>query len=72
MVNGLFNTMISETKAVGYCHKHHCCMTSVQLKRKECLNKQCFHLERKEHEYWKQREIVKMKRLDRKVMMKNG
>ena len=41
-------------------------MTSTQLKQKECLKKQCDALERYEHEFWRQRELTKMRRKNRK------
>jgi hypothetical protein len=42
-------------------------MTVKQMKAKECLRKQCWHLVKNEsHQYWKQREKVKQKRKDRK------
>jgi hypothetical protein len=66
MLQSLYNTEISETRAVGYCKKHHCYVTSTQIKQKECLSKQCFHLEKKEHEYWRQRELTKARRKIRK------
>lgn len=62
MLRSLYNTEISEKRCVGYCKRHHCYMTDTQLKRKECLKKQCRALERYEHEFWKHREFIKMKR----------
>jgi hypothetical protein len=42
-------------------------MTVKQMKAKGCLQKQCWHLIKNEnHQYWKQREAVKQKRIDRK------
>lgn len=71
MLRSLYNTEISEKRAIGYCHRHHCYISSTQLKRKECLKKQCNHLEKQEHEFWKQREIAKLRRQQRKTMIKN-
>ena len=62
MVHGLYHTEISERRVVGYCHYHKCYVTVTQLKQKECLKKQCDALERKEHEYWRQRELKKMRK----------
>ena len=42
--------IINEKRAIGYCHRHHCYVTSTQLKQKECLSKQCHHLEKQEHD----------------------
>lgn len=66
MLQSLYNTQISDHHAVGYCKRHHCHLSATQLKRKECLKKQCNHLDKCEHEYWRQREIIKQKRLERK------
>ena len=68
MLHSLYNTEISEKRCVGFCWKHRCYLTSTQLKQKECLKKQCDALEKHEHEYWKQREIMKKKRKNRRVI----
>ena len=47
----------------AYCHFHQCSMTVKQMKKKECLQKQCRHLVKNpEHAYWKLRESMKQKR----------
>lgn len=51
----------------GYCNLHQCGITAKQMRSKECLKKQCWHLVKKEdHPYWKQREAMKQKRINRK------
>ena len=70
MLQSLYNTKINEKRVVGYCRRHHCYLSSKQLQRKRCLKKQCAHLEKQEHEFWKQREITKARRQQRKIMMK--
>ena len=51
----------------AYCKLHKCSMTVKQMKMKECLQKQCWHLEKNEdHAYWRQRESMKAKRKSRK------
>ena len=72
MLQSLYNTEISEARVVGYCHRHHCYLSSTQLKRKECLKKQCTHLEKHEHEFWRQRDMTKARRQQRKIMITNG
>ena len=67
MVQSLYNTEINEKRAVGFCHRHHCYVTSTQLKQKECLKKQCHHLEKYEHEYWRQRELQKARKKKRGI-----
>jgi hypothetical protein len=45
-------------------------MTVKQMKAKECLKKQCWHLVKNDgHQYWKQREVAKNKKKERKLMM---
>ena len=66
MLQSLYNTEISEKRCIGYCGRHHCYLSVTQLKRKECLQKKCTHLEKREHEFWKQRELTKMRRKQRK------
>lgn len=61
----LFNTQ--SDNVVAWCKYHHCGMTVKQMKCKNCLGKQCRHLVKNEdHQFWKQREVVKQKRKDRK------
>ena len=56
----------------AYCCRHHCNLTEKQLRGKECLKKNCWHLKKNEnHEYWKQRERVKQRRIERKERL-NG
>lgn len=51
----------------AYCKLHQCFMTVKQMKAKECLQKQCWHLARNEkHDYWRMRESMKQKRKARK------
>jgi hypothetical protein len=61
----LFNTCSNNVAA--YCKHHHCGMTVKQMKCKNCLGKQCWYLQKnEEHPYWKQREVAKQKRKNRK------
>lgn len=69
MLQSLYNTEISEKRCIGYCSRHHCYLSTTQLKQKECLKKQCTHLERHEHEFWRQRELTKTRRKQRKVTL---
>ena len=66
MLASLYNTEITEKRAVGYCNRHHCYITTKQIKQKECLSKQCHHLEKRDHEFWRQRELTKLRRKNRK------
>ena len=66
----LFNS--ESNNCCAYCHYHKAFMTVKQMKCKECLNKQCRHLvKNEEHQYWRQRELVKQKRKSRKQTINN-
>lgn len=53
------------------CKLHNTGITVKQMKHKQCLAKQCRHLEKIEsHEYWAQRERTKEKRKNRKEKIK--
>ena len=67
MLQSLYNTEIAERRAVGYCKKHRCYVTATQIKQKECLSKQCYHLDKKEHEFWRQRELTRMRRKNKRI-----
>lgn len=69
MLQSLYNTEISEKRCIGYCGRHHCYLSATQLRQKECLKKQCIHLERYEHEFWRQRELTKVRRHQRKIIL---
>ena len=54
----------------AYCKLHGCSMTVKQMKKKECLKKQCFHLQKNEnHDIWRQRERMKEIRKERKLAL---
>jgi hypothetical protein len=64
----LYNSQSSNV--AGYCRHHNCAMTVKQIKCKNCLQKQCWHLVKNEdHNWWKQREATKQKRKNRKQAM---
>ena len=66
----LFNTYSDNTAA--FCRLHRCSMTVKQMRCKDCLNKQCRHLvKNEEHQYWRQRELIKQKRKQRKQVINN-
>ena len=69
MKDCLFNTQSDNIAA--YCKYHHCYMTVKQIKRKNCLRKQCGHLVKNEaHPWWNQREATKKKRKERKEALR--
>lgn len=68
MVPTMFNSQSDNWCA--YCKYHNCAMTYKQVRIKECLQKQCWHLtKREEHQVWRQRELVKQKRKARKALL---
>lgn len=64
----LFGTCSNNVAA--YCRLHHKSMTVKQIKCKDCLQKECWHLVKNEtHQYWRQRELIKQKKKNKKQMM---
>jgi len=67
MLHGLYGSMISRTRAVGYCHYHKAALTVKTMKCHECLKKQCDALKKyEEHDFWRQHEQKKERRKARK------
>ena len=56
----LYNTVARSPCA--YCRLKNCSLTAKQVKAKQCLSKNCFHLVKYDHEFWKQRERIKAKK----------
>lgn len=55
----------------GYCKLHNVGLTVKQIRTKECLSKNCWHLQKnEEHEWWEQRKRTKDKRNARKEKFK--
>lgn len=53
----------------AYCKLHKVSMTVKQMKNKDCLKKQCWHLEKNgSHPIWHQRECLKQKKKARKAI----
>lgn len=54
----------------AYCRLHGYGMTFKQVKQKQCLLKQCYHLQKNEsHQVWRQRERTKALRKARKAAL---
>lgn len=54
----------------AYCKLHNCGVTVKQMKNKQCLQKQCYHLHKNEdHQIWKQREHTKALRKARRTSL---
>lgn len=66
MMKTLYDTC--SDNCCAYCKYHRCGVTVRQLRLKECLRKQCRHLQiNAEHQYWQQREIKKEKRNKKEI-----
>lgn len=66
----LYGTPLRKTdmrNVVGYCRKHRGYITANQIRRKECLKKQCHYLERLENLFWEKREKKKAEKKRRKA-----
>ena len=51
----------------GRCKLKNCNLTVKQVKSKKCLQKNCWHFVKYEnHEWWKQRDILKQKKKEKK------
>ena len=68
MLHGLYGSQVSRSKAVGYCKRHCAALTVKTLKCHECLRKQCNALKKyDEHDYWRQREVMKARKKAKKM-----
>jgi hypothetical protein len=56
----------ASSNSCAYCFKHHKALTPRQLKKRECLKRQCDALQRCEHPLWEQREKKKEQRIARR------
>lgn len=67
LVKGLYGSVFDKNRACAYCVHHHCYLTVKQVRQHECLQKQCWHLKKNEqHDWWRQREVMKQKRKNKK------
>ena len=59
----LYHSHANPSKICAYCQKHKVGMTARQIRKKQCLVKQCYHLQRyDDHSYWRMREVRKARR----------
>lgn len=63
---GLYGSEISPSRAIGYCKRHGKYLTVAMLKQHECLGKACRALDKKEHDYWVQREVLKARKKNKR------
>ena len=70
MMNGLYGSVISKNRAVGYCPYHNVALTVKTMKRHQCLKKQCSALKKyEEHDFWRQHEQKKAMKKAKKQML---
>ena len=68
LVKGLYGSEFDKNRACAYCKHHHKYLTVKQVRQHECLKKQCFYLQKNEnHDWWRQREVIKKKRQEKKA-----
>ena len=52
----------------AFCKLKQCSLTTKQIRAKQCLKKQCWHLVKYEsHPWWTQREVIKQKKKEHKA-----
>lgn len=59
---GLYGSEINPSRVIGYCKRHGKYLTVPMLKQHKCLGKSCNALDKKEHDYWVQREVLKARK----------
>lgn len=64
--NVLYGGEANKERVCAYCKMHRKNLTVRQLHKKECLQKQCTHLQKYEHPFWEYREERKKLRQERK------
>ena len=66
----LYGSHANENSIVAYCYLHKAALTAHQLKKKECLRKQCNALKKyPDHPYWAERAAkTKAKKLRRRAI----
>ena len=54
----------------AYCVLHKCHLSMRNIRKRRCIEKQCFHMKKLEHPYWEYMEIMKKKRKERRESRK--
>ena len=63
MVDTLYGSKVDKCRACGYCRRKGKYLTVNQVRKKECLKKQCRHLNKLEdHPWWTQRTVAKARK----------
>lgn len=67
IVSVLYGCEAAYKNVVGYCKYHHRFLTVKQLKRKQCLGKQCKLLSKRDNKFWEERENRKLLKQSKKI-----
>lgn len=51
-VTGLGNCKMKRDNACAYCSLHNCYLSVKQMKKRDCVNRDCKHLKKEEHPFW--------------------
>lgn len=51
-VAGFGNCKMRKDNACAFCTLHDCYLSVKQMKQRACLNKNCRHLQKEEHDFW--------------------
>ena len=64
----IYGQLMTKSRCIGYCRLHKGMLSTTILRKKKCLDKQCFHLQKYgHHPYWKEREVKKERKKQRKL-----
>ena len=68
LVKGLYGSEFDKNRACAFCKHHLYYLTVKQVRQHNCLGKQCNYLRKNEnHDWWRQREVTKQRRKERKA-----
>ena len=59
VVNVFYGCQSWLSNCVGYCKYHKKYLTENQIKTRKCISKNCVHLQKIEHKFWRRRERIK-------------
>lgn len=72
MKKAFYGTHVKETKVVGYCRYHHLNLTGQMIKTRECLKRNCPHLDKHtEHAYWSKDKMPSINKERNKIVQRN-
>ena len=51
-VTGLGDCKMKKANACAYCSLHNCYLSAKQMKKRDCVNRNCKHFQKEEHPFW--------------------